>query len=108
MTSKTKVLAPKEIWAVMTQQKKVMRIMKTERSAKVYATKRGLALVAKMISPTQAQFAQQKGGVWYGLTSHDGRPITQYGWVRISSKPFPVTIERGTKKINEHFGKQKI
>lgn len=80
--------------------------MKTERGAKAYATKRGLALVAKMISPTHAQFAQKKGSKWNGLTNVHGNAITHYGWVPFSSKPFAVTIERGTQKINAHFKKQ--
>lgn len=100
-------MAKPELWAVMTSSKKVMRVMNTERGAKVYATKRGLAIVGKMIGRNEVAFCQTKGGIWGGLTRSNHTQITRYGWVPLDNASFKVTVFRGTKAIEKHFGNLK-
>lgn len=100
-------MAESELWAVMTHGKKVMRVMSTERSAKVYATKRGLAIVGKMISRDEVALGQIKGGIWGGLTRSNHTQITRYGWVPLKNASFKVTVFRGVKAIEKHFGNLK-
>lgn len=92
------------IWVVMTHSRKVMRVMKTEKGAKKYATQRGLGLVGRLVSRSKIDSVQRRGGVWGGLTRCDSSPITRYGWVPLESKRTDFTVCRGTNAINKHFG----
>lgn len=93
------------LYAVMTSDLRVMRVMNTEKGAKKYATTRGHPLVGLMDSPSSVSSLFRKGSIWGGLTRQDGCPVTRYGWIREAIKGGVVRVKvvRGSRKIASYF-----
>ncbi|MGY3911026.1 hypothetical protein ACW5XW_08295 [Aeromonas piscicola] len=92
------------VYAVMTRDLRVMRVMRTERGAKRYATKRGHCTVGLMASASTVSTLFRKQQVWHGMTRSNGSAVTGLGWATIRlNVPAQVKFVRGADLAAKFF-----
>lgn len=84
------------LYAVLTKGMKVVRVMRTEKGAKKYATQRGHTLVGRLSSPGTIDRLHSRCTV----QTHFG---TSQGWCRVAVINNALTVFRGKKAIANHF-----